>query len=74
MTSSSSPTTARRKTIPRDIKIKVIKELDDIIQNMSQSEMRADLELARDAMIKELEKQELQQQQQQGHDHHHPDL
>jgi hypothetical protein len=55
---SSSPTTTRRKTIPRDRKIKIIKELDDIIQNMSPGDIRADLEIARDAMIKELERQE----------------
>jgi hypothetical protein len=47
------------RLIPRNRKIKIIKELDDIIQHMrSSSEMRADLEVARDAMIKELERQE----------------
>jgi hypothetical protein len=47
------------KPIPRERKIKIIKELDDIIQHMGPNEMRADLEVARDAMIAELEKQEL---------------
>jgi hypothetical protein len=49
----------RGRPIPRNRKIKIIKELDDIIQNMRpSSQMRADLEVARHAMIKELARQE----------------
>jgi hypothetical protein len=48
------------RPIPRNRKIKIIKELDYAIQHIapSSNEMRADLKVARDAMIKELERQE----------------
>ena len=49
-----------RRPIPRDRKIKIIKELDYAIQHIGPSNeiMRADLEVARDAMKKELQRQQ----------------